>query len=185
MAQAEGESGTVAGAAGWTLVVATSQNDVIGCAGHLPWHLRSDLQRFKRLTMGHCLLMGRKTYDSIGRPLPGRQTIVLSRRGMLPENSSAAGQACCVARQLSEVPALVEPGRQVMVVGGAEIYQAALDRCGTLWLTRVQAEIAGDVYLPTIDWSQWRMEVCEPLDAGPHDDWPTEFQIWKRRVPLS
>jgi dihydrofolate reductase len=157
----------------WTLVVAASLNDVIGRGEALPWHLRSDLQRFKRLTMGHCLVMGRKTYESIGRPLPGRQTIVLSR--------TKVSGLFCVARDLDQVAGLVEPGRQVMVIGGAEIYRAAVPYCDTIWLTRVLAEVEGDVRLPTIDWEQWQLEQVEPVAAGPHDQWPTEFQVWRRR----
>ena len=160
--------------AGWTLVVAASLNDVIGRAGRLQWHLRSDLQRFKRMTMGHALLMGRKTYVSIGRPLPGRQTIVLSRQQLAWEGVS-------LAQHISQVAGLVEAGRQVMVVGGAEVYRAALEHCDTIWLTRVMAEVPGDTFLPTIDWQQWQLDQIERLEASPDDDWPTEFQVWRRR----
>lgn len=164
----------------WTLVVAVSRNGVIGRSDALPWKLRSDLKRFKRMTMGHCLLMGRKTYDSIGRPLPGRQTIVLSRsRSMSP----ASGYS--VAESLSQVAELVEPGRQVMVVGGAEVYRQALTesppRCSSIWLTRVLADVPGDTFFPEIDWDQWQLQSSEACPSGEGDDWPTEFQIWKCR----
>ncbi len=164
----------------WTVVAAVSRNGVIGRGDALPWKLRSDLQRFKRMTMGHCLLMGRKTYDSIGRPLPGRQTIVLSR-----SRSAVPATGCLVAESLPQVAELVEPGRQVMVVGGAEVYRQALaepsQRCSTIWLTRVLADVSGDTYFPDVDWDQWQLqssEVCPSVDG---DDWPTEFQIWMRR----
>ena len=164
----------------WTLVVAVSRNGVIGRGEALPWKLRSDLQRFKRLTMGHCLLMGRKTYDSIGRPLPGRQTIVLSRTVDQPP---AAGYQ--VASNLGQVSAMVEPQRRVMVVGGAEVYRQILDehppRCGTILLTRVQADVEGDTYFPTIDWQHWSLDARQSVPAGPHDEWPSEFQVWTRR----
>lgn len=164
----------------WTLVVAASRNGVIGRGDGLPWKLRSDLQRFKKLTMGHCLLMGRKTYDSIGRPLPGRQTVVLSRTLAQP---SAAGYQ--VASNLGQVSALVESGRRVMVVGGAEIYRQILEehpsRCSTIFLTRVQADVEGDTYLPEVDWQQWSLDASETCPAGPNDEWPTEFQVWTRR----
>jgi dihydrofolate reductase len=161
----------------WTLVVAVARNGVIGRGGTLPWRLRSDLQRFKRMTMGHCLLMGRKTYDSIGRALPGRQTIVVSRSGL-----SEVPTGVKVVGRLSDVPRHVEPGREVMVVGGAQVYKAALDYCSTLWLTRVLADVDGDTYLPAIDWDAWRLESVECFDAGENDQWPTEFQIWHRAV---
>ncbi len=206
---------TLAGKCDWTLVVAASRNGVIGRDDALPWHLRSDLQRFKRLTMGHCLLMGRKTYESIGRPLPGRQTIVLSTKGsglfssahrrstlrveskVSPANSQGDHDSESpatlnaekrpdpfeVVADLDSVSGLVEPGRRVMVVGGAEVYRTALDHCSTIWLTRVLADIDGDTYLPEIDWSQWQLKQVDAVKAGPNDDWPTEFQIWSRREP--
>jgi dihydrofolate reductase len=219
----------------WTIVVAASLNGVIGRGDALPWHLRSDLQRFKRLTMGHTLLMGRKTYQSIGRPLPGRQTIVLSKtwaglvadysrsthrrltlrveshaspdispeteletepetsREIISQDHDSESRATIptetrpahfsVATNLEEVAGLIEPGRRLMVVGGAEVYRSTLDYCSTIWLTRVLADIEGDTLLPHIDWSQWRLESVEAVDSGPHDDWPTEFQIWTRVEP--
>lgn len=160
----------------WTLVVAVSRNGVIGRGSELPWRLSSDLRRFKRMTMGNCLLMGRKTYDSIGRALPGRQTIVLSRSG-IPEVTEGVR----IAKDLASVAPLVESGRKVMVVGGAEVYRSAIPYCDTIWLTRVLADIDGDVRFPSIDWTEWQLESSEPCDAGPRDDWPTEFQIWGRK----
>lgn len=157
----------------WTMVVAVSQNNVIGLGDALPWKLRSDLQRFKKMTMGHCLLMGRKTYESIGRPLPGRQTIVLTR-------NQWEGEGVQSVDDLSQVESRVEAGRQIMVVGGAQVYRAALDRCATLWLTRVLADVAGDTFLPTIDWPAWKLESSVPIPSGPHDEWPSEFQVWER-----
>lgn len=166
----------------WKMVVAASENDVIGRGEQLPWHLRSDLQRFKRMTMGHCLLMGRKTYQSIGRPLPGRQTIVLSRNGLQASDNSGIA-ALTVVGDISQVTPAVEPGRKVMVVGGAEVYRVALPYCDTLWLTRVLTVVEGDTYLPAIDWAEWYCESRAPCSAGKHDQWATEFQVWKRKSP--
>jgi dihydrofolate reductase len=159
----------------WVAVVAIARNGVIGSQGTLPWRLSSDLKRFKKLTTGHCLLMGRKTYESIGRPLPGRQTIVLSRSGQIDDP-----RVVCAAN-LSDVPALVEAGRRVMVVGGAEIYQTVMPHCSELWLTRVLADVNGDVCFPKIDWTQWEQTSIEALPSSEVDQWPTEFQIWRRR----
>ena len=159
----------------WVAVVAVARNGVIGNQGDLPWRLGSDLKRFKKLTMGHCLLMGRRTYDSIGRPLPGRQTIVLSRSGQIDDS-----RVICAAK-LSDVPALVETGRRVMVVGGAQIYQAAMPYCSEIWLTRVLADVNGDVCFPEIDWTQWEQTTNAALPSSEIDQWPTEFQIWRRR----
>ncbi len=156
-------------------MVAIARNGVIGNQGTLPWRLSSDLKRFKKMTMGHCLLMGRKTYESIGRPLPGRQTIVLSASGYhldLPDVSCASSP--------NEVSALVEAGRRVMVVGGAQIYQATLIHCSEIWLTRVMGDVTGDVYFPEIDWTGWTLNSSESLPSSEVDEWPTEFQIWRR-----
>jgi dihydrofolate reductase len=160
----------------WIAVVAVADNGVIGRGDQLPWRLSSDLRRFRSLTMGHCLLMGRKTFQSIGKPLPGRQTIVLSRN-----NFQCSYPEIKVVSQLSQVNALVEKPRNVMVVGGAEIYRTALSRCSQIWITRVRADVAGDVYFPTVDWSQWNRMHFESIEAGEKDQWPTEFEIWTRK----
>jgi dihydrofolate reductase len=159
----------------WIAVVAIARNGIIGNQGALPWRLSSDLKRFKKLTMGHCLLMGRKTYESIGRPLPGRQTIVLSQSGFNATDS----QVTCAAT-VDDVPRLVEHGRKVMVVGGAQIYQATLSLCSEIWLTRVLADVVGDVCFPKMDWASWELTSSEALPSSEQDQWPTEFQIWRR-----
>lgn len=162
---------------GWILVAAIANNGVIGRGDALPWRLSSDLKRFKRLTMGQCLLMGRKTYESIGRPLPGRQTIILSRQGIEQDAPDLS-----VASSLQSVESQVQSGRQVMVVGGADVYRSALPYCSQMWITRVMAEPDGDTCFPSMDWSQWQLLSSEPLPAGPADDWPTVFETWQRAV---
>jgi dihydrofolate reductase len=164
----------------WTLIVAVSSNGVIGRSGELPWKLRTDLRRFKQMTMGHCLLMGRKTFESIGRLLPGRQTIVLSR-----QSPAELPLGVCWACSLNQVEERVESKRRVMVVGGAEIYRLALPFCSHLWITRVQADVVGDTLFPELDWSQWQLLSSVFEDSGPGDDWPTEFQQWQRIKPAS
>ncbi len=160
----------------WVLVVAVAENGVIGRGDALPWRLSSDLKRFKSLTMDNCLLMGRKTFQSIGKPLPGRQTIVLSR-----SNFDCEYPEVSVVDSLEKVEPLVQSGRQVMVVGGAQIYQAALPLCKQIWLTRVLAEVQGDTYFPKIDWSLWERISVESYPAGEKDQWPTEFEKWQRK----
>lgn len=158
----------------WVVVVAIARNGVIGNKGTLPWRLSSDLKRFKQMTMGHCLLMGRKTFDSIGRALPGRQTIVLSKAGV------RATPDVTYAPSPEDVPALVEPNRRVMVVGGAQIYEAVLPHCNEIWLTRVLADVEGDVCFPDIDWTQWQLVSTESIPSSEKDQYATEFQVWKR-----
>ncbi len=159
---------------GWTLVVAVASNGVIGRGDALPWRLSSDLQRFKKMTMGHCLLMGRTTFESIGKALPGRQTIVLTRRGF----EAPAGVS--FASSLEEVSALVEPNRKIMVVGGAQVYQSALARCSAAWVTRVLADVDGDVHFPPLPPEQWQLASAESFPAGPKDEHPTVLEIWHR-----
>ena len=125
-------------------VAAMAGNRVIGDGGRIPWHLPEDLRWFKELTMGGTLLMGRVTYESIGRPLPGRQTIVLSRR----EGWQIPGVA--VIRDLSQLrPAAGDS--EVFVVGGAEIYRAVLPYCRDLYLTEVRREVGGDRLMPVFE----------------------------------
>ncbi|MFT4298686.1 MAG: dihydrofolate reductase [Aeromicrobium sp.] len=141
-------------ARGATLVVAMGANRVIGADGGLPWHLPEDLVHFKRLTLGHVLVMGRATYDSIGRPLPGRTTIVVTR-----DRQWRAGHASVrVAHDVAEAVALGRDlGEEVFIAGGAQIYAAAVEAglVDRLVVTRVAASPEGDTFFPRIDWSAW------------------------------
>lgn len=158
---------------GLTAVVAMTPSGVIGRDGDMPWRLSSDLQRFKRLTMGGVLIMGRRTYDSIGRPLPGRRTIVVSRN----ETWSAEG----VERSASPQAAAEMAGQsRAFVVGGAEIYRQLLPRCTRLYLTRVWSAVEGDTKL-TIDLSEFRIIEQTRLPATARDDVPSEFLRLIRR----
>lgn len=171
------------------LIVAMDRQGVIGRAGCLPWRLRSDLQRFKRLTMGHAMVMGRKTYDSIGRPLPGRLTIVLSRSKELaiegvavvgdPKEAIELGESH-ETRCVLEAATSLESEPTLYVVGGAEIYALFLDLADELHITNVEAESEGDTRFPEWDRSQWRCVQQQSLPAGEHDEFPTEYQLWIR-----
>jgi len=130
-----------------TLVVAMGRNRVIGREGAIPWHLPADLAHFKQVTMGKPIIMGRKTYESIGRPLPGRENVVITR------DASYAAPDCTVVHSLDE--ALAGRDGEVMVIGGGEIYRQALDHAGRIHMTVVDAEPDGDVSFPTLDPS-WR-----------------------------
>lgn len=133
-----------------SLVVAVARNGVIGNGNALPWRLPEDLRFFKALTMGKPILMGRKTYQSIGKPLPGRRNLVLTRdRGF-----SAPGVD--VVFSLDEALAAVSDAAELMVIGGAEIYRMCLPRTQRIYLTRVHADVVGDTYFPQIDMRGWR-----------------------------
>jgi dihydrofolate reductase len=127
-----------------SFVVAAAENGVIGRDNGLPWRLPGDLQHFKAVTLGKPVLMGRKTWDSIGRPLPGRHNIVVSRR---PDLSI---QGCTVVDTIERAVELTRTEPELMVIGGAEIFKLLLPRAERLYLTRVHANVPGDVYLPDL-----------------------------------
>ncbi len=160
-----------------TLLVAVAENRVIGRQGELPWRLSADLRRFKRLTMGHAILMGRKTWESIGRPLPGRTSIVISRQADYQPRFDEVQ----VASDLDAALALAsEVGDQAFVVGGAGIYELALPRADRLLLTRVHAGVEGDVFFPEIDWSQWRLVEEEKHPKDEKNEFAFSFQNFER-----
>jgi dihydrofolate reductase len=145
-----------------TIVAAVARNGVIGVDGGLPWRLPDDLRRFKELTLGHVLVMGRRTYESIGRPLPGRTTVVLTRRDDWDPRSSEV----LVARGVHEaIEAAAAIDDEVFVVGGARVYADALPLADRLELTWVDAEPEGDTHFPDVDWGAWREVRREEADG--------------------
>lgn len=153
------------------LIVAVARNGVIGKDNKLPWRIPEDLKRFKQLTMGHVLIMGRKTYESIGKPLPGRGTIVLSRNTKWPEHSLPPGAWCTgnldIALGLSpefyrdEIftdAKMMHEQPEVFICGGAEIYRETLSRADRLYLTRIDEDTEGDVYFPEWDQSKFALK---------------------------
>lgn len=143
-----------------SLIVAMAQNRTIGANGKLPWHLPGDLQRFKQITMGQSLLLGRKTYQSIGRPLPGREMIVLSH------NSDFRAAGCQVVSSLSAALAAVKTER-LFICGGEDIYRQALPLVAKIYLTELLQEVAGDSHFPLLPADQYQLVHSEELvDAG-------------------
>ncbi|TBR43524.1 type 3 dihydrofolate reductase [Marinomonas agarivorans] len=139
-----------------SLIVAMSENRVIGINNSLPWHLPNDLQYFKKVTMGKPIIMGRKTYESIGRPLPGRRNIIITRQkdyaGQVKHDGIDVVSSLDAAIQLGEDIAFVEGHEEVFVIGGADIYQQALSKADRLYITHVLAHVEGDAYFPEVDW---------------------------------
>ena len=134
-----------------SLIVAASENNVIGKDNKLPWHLPDDLKRFKALTKGHPVILGRKTFESIGHPLPERLNIVVSR------HLEVAPTGCKLAASFSQALELARgESDEVFVIGGSELFALALPLADRIYLTRVHAKIDGDVFLPDIDWSVWK-----------------------------
>ena len=148
-------------------IVAMASNRVIGRAGKLPWHLPEDLKFFKRTTLGHPILMGRKTFESIGRPLPGRTNIVLSR-------SMPPREGIEVIRDLSELPRVCSEAQKVFLIGGAQLFGELLPQCDGLFLTWIEQEHEGDVMLPPFDQD---FKLQEVLGGGEG----FEFRYYERR----
>lgn len=134
-----------------TLVAAIAANGVIGRDGTIPWHLPGDLAHFKKLTLGHVLVMGRRTYESIGRPLPGRTTVVVTRQ---PDWCADSVIACTSIDEALDRATAVSDA--VFVVGGGEVYSAAMPRATHMVVTLVDGDVDGDTYFPSIDWSGWQ-----------------------------
>lgn len=133
------------------LIWAMTDDRVIGRGGALPWHLPEDLKRFKALTLGHAIIMGRATHESIGKALPGRRNVVVSRR------PGATFPGCEVAASLDDALALARRSdARPFVIGGAQLYAAALPQATHLFVTHVEGQVPGDTYFPPVDWAQWQ-----------------------------
>ena len=157
-----------------SLIVAISDNQVIGQNGQLPWHLSADLRRFKQLTMGHHIIMGRKTYDSIGRQLPGRTSIVLTHQ------ADWFVDGLLKAADLETALTLAGNDSEVFVIGGSQIYQLALPRVSRLYVTRVHATVDGDTYFSDIAADQWQLQETETHAADDKNDHDYSFMIYSR-----
>lgn len=157
------------------VIAAVAQNGVIGRAGQLPWRLRGDLQRFKQVTLGHPIIMGRRTWVSIGRPLPGRLNIVVTRQPAF----DAAGAV--VVHSLADALAAAAPAGEAFVIGGAELYREALPQAARLYLTTVQARVEGDTTFPPFDPAAWRRVRSEDFPADDQNEWPCRVEVWERQ----
>lgn len=159
-----------------SLIAALARNRVIGCDNRLPWRLPADWRFFKQTTMGKPLLMGRRTWESIGRPLPGRQMIVLSR------NTGYSAPGCIMAQSLEQ--ALERIGTvaeaEAMIIGGTSLYAQTLPMADRLYLTRVETDVLGDAWFPEWDEQDWRLDWEEAHPADADHAWPYRFQRWER-----
>lgn len=149
-----------------SIIVAMGNNRAIGKDNQLLWHLPEDLQYFKRVTMGKPIIMGRKTFESIGRPLPGRLNIVLTRQTDWQHEGVKVVHTIEDALQLAQAQSLIDGIDEVMVIGGAEIYQAALPQADKLYITQVDADIDGDAFFPEVDMTQWQELSRESFSAS-------------------
>jgi dihydrofolate reductase len=159
-----------------SLLVAMDEKRGIGKNGKLPWRLSSDLKRFRELTMGHHIIVGRKTFESIGKPLPGRRTIVVTR------NPELRPEGCQVA---ASVEAAIETARmngetEAFVIGGADIYTQALDRADRIYLTQVHAEVDADTFFPELNADQWTESDADRYPADDKNQHAFTFRILER-----
>ena len=162
------------------LIWAMSRNRVIGRNNALPWHLSEDLKYFKRVTMGKPVIMGRKTYESIGRPLPGRTNIVISRQPGLQIEGAKVVDSLDAAICHAENICLINGVDEAVVMGGAEIYALALPKADRLYMTQVHAEVHGDAYFPEIDLDTWQEMAREDFSASGPNPYDYSFVVLER-----
>jgi dihydrofolate reductase len=151
-----------------------AENRVIGRNDALPWHLPADLKRFKALTMGHAVIIGRKTFDAIGRVLPGRRWVVLTR------DTGWHRPGVEVARDLEGAVAALAGEREVFVAGGGEVYARALERADRLYVTAIHADVEGDTQFPALDLSRWRLVEDERHEADEQHAFAYSFRRYER-----
>ncbi len=162
------------------LIVAMSENGVIGRGGGLPWRLPDDLKHFKRVTMGHSVIMGRRTFEELGKPLPGRTNIVVTR------SRSLAADGVLVAHSLDDAIecAKKQPGAdRICIIGGGELFRLALPIADEMFITLVHGEVEGDAFFPDVDWSHWRLIEEQPHAADARHEFAFSFRRYERAAP--
>ncbi|GHU07739.1 dihydrofolate reductase [Betaproteobacteria bacterium] len=157
------------------LIAAVARNGVIGRDNALPWRLKADLARFRAHTLGHPLLMGRKTWESLGKPLPGRRNLVLTRQ------PGYTAQGCEVFASADEALAALAAAEKVFVIGGAEIYRALLPQADTLLLTEVSAEVTGDAHFPAFERTRFKETSRTPCPADADNEYAFDFVEYRRQ----
>lgn len=157
-----------------SIIVAIAKNGVIGDKNTLLWHLREDMIHFRTITSGHPVVMGRKTYDSIGRPLPKRTNVVITR------DTELQIEGCTMAHSLTEAVEMFDSSEEVFIIGGAQIYSQAMPLADRLYLTIIDKEYAGDSSFPEIDYNRWRQISCEKFERGEEFEYPFSFITLER-----
>lgn len=162
-----------------SLIAALAENRVIGIENRMPWHLPGDFKYFKATTLGKPIIMGRKTWDSLGRPLPGRLNLVVSRQPGLQLKGAEVFASLAAAIERAEQWAAEQGVGEVMLIGGAQLYELGLAQADRLYLTRVAAQPQGDAWFPEIDTAMWRLVSSVPNPA--QGDAPGyTFEVWER-----
>ncbi|EJZ16774.1 dihydrofolate reductase [Rhizobium sp. Pop5] len=164
-----------------TIIVAVSRNGIIGRDGDMPWRLSSDLKRFKALTLGKPVVMGRKTYDSIGKPLPGRPNIVISRHAAIDHPDITVAHSLPEALTAAEKLALETGVDEICIVGGGQVYAQAIGFADRMCITHVEADLEGDAAFPAIDPDVWQAGEALAVPAGEKDSYATRYVVYERR----
>lgn len=162
------------------MIVAVAQNRVIGRNNKLPWYLPNDLKYFKQTTMGKPILMGRKTFESIGKPLPGRTNIVITRNQDWQADGVKVVHSLEDAYDLAASIAEIDGSDELMIIGGDQIYQSALDQVDRIYLTKVHAEVEGDAFFPEVNWDVWKEVAREDFEAEGPNPYPYSFVVYDR-----
>jgi dihydrofolate reductase len=166
-----------------SVIAAVAENGVIGDRNRLPWKLTSDMKRFKAITMGKPVIMGRKTFEAIGKPLAGRVNIVVSGQSDFAPDGVAVAPSLEAALVAAETGARASGDEEIIVIGGGEVYRAAIGLADRLYITHVEAAPEGDAHFPAIDPARWRAVSAERLPAGPKDSAATTFVVYERIAP--
>ncbi len=165
-----------------SMIVAVAENGVIGRNNALPWYLPNDLKYFKQTTMGKPVIMGRKTYESIGKPLPGRTNIVITRQADYQPEGVKVVNSVEAARELAESVCLIDGQKEAMIMGGAEIYTLALPHTDRLYLTEVHADVEGDAFFPEYDKSLWQEVAREDFAAEGPNPYNYSFVVYEAKA---
>ncbi|WP_375701996.1 dihydrofolate reductase [Bartonella sp. AA89HNZF] len=163
------------------LIAAVAENGVIGREGVMPWHLSTDLQRFKALTLGKPIIMGKKTWDSLGRPLPGRTNIVITRDCTFNAEGAVVAHSLSQACSLATNVASQNDVEEIFIIGGGEIFQQGLHMADKIFLTEVLASIEGDSFFPVFDKEKWTIVQTQDIPKGDKDSHPTRFVVYERK----
>jgi dihydrofolate reductase len=164
------------------LIVAIAENGVIGAGNAIPWRLKSDQQRLKQMTLGRPVVMGRKTFLSLRRPLPGRTNIVVTRDATFRKEGALVTTSLAEALAIARGDALRRSAAEIAVIGGAEIYAACMEVADRLEITEVHARPEGDTRFPAIDRTQWEEVARVPNPSGPDDSAPFTYVTYRRRA---
>lgn len=157
------------------IIAAMARNGVIGKDNTLPWHLPGDMAFFKKTTTGHTIVMGRKNYEDIGRPLPNRRNIVLSR------DPGFKADGCEVVSSLEDMLSITDQDDMTFVIGGAAIYEITLDHAKKMYLTRIDADITGDIYFPEIKWDDWKLSSSEQHQPDEKNEFGFTIEEYDRK----